>query len=38
MIIQHHHTIETQQLTAGQYLIRLQSKDQQQTLKMIVSH
>jgi hypothetical protein len=35
---QHQHTIETQQLTAGQYLIRLQSKDQQQTLKMIVTH
>jgi Secretion system C-terminal sorting domain len=35
---QHQHTIETQQITGGQYLIRLQSKDQQQSLKMIVSH
>jgi hypothetical protein len=35
---QHHHAIETQPLTTGQYLIRLQSKNQQQTLKMIVSH
>jgi hypothetical protein len=35
---QHQNIIETHQLMAGQYLIRLQSKSPQQILKMIVSH